>query len=79
MQISQNKNVIIGLLLFYKRFISPILERVFGHACRFTPTCSEYMVYSIQKFGTLRGVFLGLVRLLKCNPFSEGGYDPVKV
>ena len=66
------------LLRVYKQFISPVFVVLFGHACRFTPTCSEYMAQSINKFGILRGVARGVVRFLKCNPFFAGGYDPVK-
>lgn len=46
-------------------------------ACRFTPTCSEYMYDAVARYGGLRGVGLGLKRLLRCNPFCKGGYDPV--
>lgn len=57
----------------YKRWISPWLPR----ACRFEPTCSEYMYQAIKKKGVLRGLFLGIKRLLRCHPFSTGGFDPV--
>lgn len=62
---------------FYKKFISPILELIFGHACRFTPTCSEYMDEAIAKYGIIKGGFLGVKRIVKCNPFTKAGYDPV--
>lgn len=61
------------LLQFYKQFISPFLPR----ACRFEPTCSVYMYQAIQKRGLLRGMFLGVKRLLRCHPFCAGGFDPV--
>jgi len=61
------------LLKCYKRFISPCLPR----ACRFEPTCSVYMYQAIQKKGLLKGIFLGIKRLLRCHPFCEGGIDPV--
>ena len=61
------------LIRFYKREISPCLMP----ACRFTPTCSEYAVEAITKYGALKGGFLALKRVLRCNPFCKGGYDPV--
>lgn len=67
------KEIALALLRFYKRFISPALPP----SCRFTPTCSEYSYEAIQRYGLLRGGWLGLRRLLRCHPWSEGGYDPV--
>lgn len=60
-------------LKFYKNAISPFLP----HACRFTPTCSEYMMQAIQIHGLFKGILLGVKRLLKCNPWGGNGYDPV--
>ena len=57
----------------YKRFISPLLPS----ACRFHPTCSEYMREAVEIHGVARGVWLGLKRLVRCQPFCKGGYDPV--
>jgi putative membrane protein insertion efficiency factor len=57
----------------YQRFISPALPR----RCKYHPTCSAYAVQAIQGYGILRGSTLALWRLLRCNPFSHGGYDPV--
>ena len=45
--------------------------------CKYIPTCSEYAIQAIEKYGVLKGVFLGIWRILRCNPFSKGGYDPV--
>ncbi len=59
---------------FYKRFISPLFPPV----CRYTPTCSSYMMEAIQKKGLGVGLLKGLWRILRCNPFSRGGYDPVE-
>ena len=61
------------LLKFYKAFISPIT----GNNCKFTPTCSMYMYEAISKHGAFKGIALGTARLLRCNPFSRGGYDLV--
>jgi putative membrane protein insertion efficiency factor len=69
--------LIISALKIYKKFISPVLERVFGKACRFTPTCSEYIIVALEKFGTKRGLKLGVKRVLKCHPWGGSGYDPV--
>jgi putative membrane protein insertion efficiency factor len=62
-----------ALLSLYKRFLSPLLPR----ACRFEPTCSVYAREAIEKHGLLRGGALALRRLLKCQPFHRGGFDPV--
>ena len=62
-----------GLVLFYKKCISPFLPNV----CIYTPSCSNYMLESIEKFGVIKGVFMGTKRILRCNPFRRGGFDPV--
>ncbi len=67
------KGAILWLLRGYKRFVSPLLPP----SCRFEPTCSVYMVEAIEKKGLLRGVWLGVRRLLRCHPFCAGGFDPV--
>lgn len=69
----------IGILLinFYKKYISKIIE-FFGIECKYYPTCSEYSKQAIEKYGFIKGCFLGFKRILKCNPFSKGGYDPLK-
>lgn len=71
------KNIYSILIDFYKKFISPIFH-YWGYDCKFYPTCSEYTRQAIQKYGPIKGVFLGIKRILKCNPFSKGGYDPLK-
>ena len=58
----------------YRRVVSPMLPP----SCRFTPSCSLYALQAIEKYGLLRGGLMGARRLLRCHPFSEGGYDPVK-
>ena len=67
------KWLFVGLVHFYKKCISPALPNV----CIYCPTCSSYMLESIERFGVIRGVFMGLLRLLRCNPFARGGFDPV--
>jgi putative membrane protein insertion efficiency factor len=68
------KKVSVALIKVYRRVVSPMLPP----ACRFTPSCSLYTLQAIEKYGLLRGGFMGARRLLRCHPFSEGGYDPVK-
>ncbi len=71
------KKIIIFLLKGYKKIISPMFSAV-GIHCKYYPTCSEYMVQAIEKYGIVKGGLLGIIRILKCNPFSKGGYDPIK-
>ena len=66
--------ILISFLDFYKRVISPWLPP----SCRFVPTCSEYAREAIERYGAVRGSWMGLRRLLRCHPFHAGGYDPVK-
>lgn len=68
------RKAVVSALRVYKRFVSPLLPS----ACRFHPTCSEYMSEAIEKYGVLHGVFKGVMRLLRCHPFHEGGFDPVR-
>lgn len=65
---------VVLLLRFYKRCLSPLLPS----ACRFYPTCSEYMMAAVERYGVVRGVWLGMRRLFRCHPFHAGGYDPVR-
>ena len=67
------KNFLITIIEFYRKWISPLKPPV----CRFIPTCSEYAVIALKKYGVFKGVFLTIKRLLKCHPFNKGGYDPV--
>ena len=68
------KKFLIKLIEFYKSQISPVL----GAHCKYEPTCSEYTKQAIEKYGALKGSFLGIKRIIKCNPFVKGGYDPLK-
>ena len=67
------KHILIFLIRGYKRFLSPL----FPPACRFIPTCSEYAMEAISKYGAIKGGYLAFRRILRCNPFHPGGYDPV--
>jgi uncharacterized protein len=67
------KQLVLAPLIFYQRFISPGLPR----RCKYEPTCSAYAVQALREYGILRGLVLAGWRLLRCNPLSHGGYDPV--
>lgn len=71
------KKILIFLIEKYQKHISLFFESR-GIKCKFYPTCSEYMKQAIIKYGICKGFFLGIKRILKCNPFSKGGYDPVE-
>jgi len=66
--------MMVHLIRFYQRFISPYLPG----QCRFYPTCSEYSLQAFRKYGFFKGAFLSTKRILKCNPFHPGGYDPLR-
>ena len=68
------RRVVIAPIRVYQRVISPALPR----RCKYEPTCSLYAVQAIRRFGILRGLVLAGWRLLRCNPFSHGGFDPVE-
>jgi putative membrane protein insertion efficiency factor len=68
------RNVAIAPVLLYSRFISPAIPR----RCKYEPTCSHYAVDAVREYGILKGVVLAGWRLLRCNPWSYGGYDPVE-
>ncbi len=67
------KRFLIALLKFYRRYISPLKPPT----CIYTPTCSEYAIQAIEKYGAKKGGWLALKRVLRCNPFFPGGNDPV--
>ncbi len=66
------KKIAKALIIFYQTFISPWLPST----CRFYPTCSQYTLEAINKYGLWQGILLGMRRVLKCHPFHPGGYDP---
>jgi putative membrane protein insertion efficiency factor len=67
------KTITLWIIRFYQKAISPVLPP----SCRFTPTCSHYAYEAIQKYGFLKGGWLGVKRIGRCHPFTPGGYDPV--
>lgn len=67
------KRILIGIVRFYRLFLSPLKPPT----CRFVPTCSEYALEAIEKYGAWRGAVLSIRRILRCHPFHPGGYDPV--
>ncbi len=69
--------ILIKILEFYQKHIS-IFFKKYGVECKFHPTCSEYSRQAIAKYGAFKGTFLSIKRILRCNPFSKGGYDPLK-
>lgn len=70
--------ILIFILNLYKKYFSKPLSQVFGNACRFTPTCSEYTIEALEKYGFLKGISMGLKRVGRCHPWGGYGFDPVK-
>ncbi|APM41146.1 membrane protein insertion efficiency factor YidD [Clostridium kluyveri] len=68
------KKFLIFLIKVYRKYISPLKVP----CCRFYPTCSQYVLEALQKHGIIKGGFMSIKRILRCNPFCKGGYDPVK-
>lgn len=67
------KKLLIALIRFYQKYLSPMKRT----KCPYYPCCSQYGLEAVQKYGAIKGSFLALWRILRCNPFSKGGYDPV--
>tara|TARA_B100001057_G_scaffold37218_1_gene33683 strand:+ start:435 stop:674 length:240 start_codon:yes stop_codon:yes gene_type:complete len=67
-------HILIKLIKLYKYLISPLT----GHSCRYLPTCSDYCIDALKTYGLLKALFLSSKRVLSCNPWSNGGFDPVK-
>ena len=67
------KKVLMSLIRFYQKHISP----AFPPRCRYIPTCSEYAMEAISRYGALKGGWMGFKRFMRCHPFHKGGYDPV--
>ncbi|MCQ2497168.1 MAG: membrane protein insertion efficiency factor YidD [Lachnospiraceae bacterium] len=75
------KFILIGLIKFYRKFLSPI-KGLFSptgssQTCIYIPTCSQYAIEAIKKHGAFKGTYLAVKRILRCHPFAKGGYDPV--
>lgn len=68
------KKILIWLIEFYQKNISPLKKP----CCRFYPTCSQYALQAVKKYGAIKGVYLAFKRIIKCHPFNKGGYDPLK-
>ncbi len=68
------KKLVLRLIKFYQKYLSLEVWAV----CRFTPTCSEYTYQAVEKYGTIKGLYLGFRRVLRCHPWSEGGRDPLR-
>jgi len=68
------KRILISLVKFYRAHISPLKPP----SCRFYPTCSQYALEALEKYGAIKGTFLAVKRILKCHPFHKGGYDPLE-
>ncbi len=66
--------LILTVIRFYQKIISPALP---SNTCRFYPTCSHYSYQAVYKYGAIKGTFMAIYRVLRCNPFNPGGYDPV--
>ena len=65
--------IVIAIIIFYQRYISPFKPAT----CRFYPSCSDYAMKAVQRFGCFKGIYLAIRRILHCHPYNTGGYDPV--
>lgn len=77
------KKILLKLIVFYqntKWFHGALAKQLFlsDQVCRFTPTCSEYTYQAVEKYGVVKGLYLGLRRIIRCHPWNKGGYDPVR-
>ena len=68
------KQLLIQLIKIYRKYISPLKGRP---TCIYTPTCSQYAIEALEKYGVVKGTYLAVRRILRCHPFHKGGYDPV--
>ena len=70
------RKILIKIIELYQKYMSPLLKKN-GVNCKYYPSCSEYTKQAISKYGCIIGIYKGFVRILKCNPFSKGGSDPL--
>lgn len=68
------KKIVLWLIRFYRRYLSGLKRHP---TCRYVPTCSQYALEAVEKYGAIKGGLLALWRIIRCNPLSKGGYDPV--
>jgi hypothetical protein len=68
------KEILICMVNLYRKLISPLKPP----SCRFYPTCSQYTLQALEKYGAMKGIFIAVKRIIKCHPFHPGGYDPLK-
>ena len=68
------KNILIQIIKVYRKYISPLKGR---GTCIYYPTCSQYAIEALEKYGVVKGTYLAVRRILRCHPFHKGGYDPV--
>nr|WP_035319856.1 MULTISPECIES: membrane protein insertion efficiency factor YidD [Clostridium] len=68
------KKILLKVIKFYRKYISPLK----APCCIYVPTCSEYAIEAIERYGAIKGGFMALKRILRCHPYHKGGYDPVK-
>ena len=71
---SMIKDLMIGLIRLYQKYLSPLKVRTH---CIYTPTCSQYAIEALKKYSIIKGLLLSIWRILRCNPFAKGGFDPV--
>ena len=69
--------ILVAFVRLYQLCVSPVLVAIVGPSCRFTPSCSEYMIQAVGKHGAIKGAWYGSYRICRCQPFSKGGYDPI--
>ena len=70
------KKILIWMIIIYKKTLSKVFS-IMGFHCKYYPTCSEYTMQAIEKYGCVKGGYYGARRIIRCNPFSKGGYDPL--
>jgi putative membrane protein insertion efficiency factor len=75
--ISPVSRLVIGVIRLYQKFVSPLIFAMTGPCCRFSPSCSQYAIEAVARHGVIRGSWYATYRIMRCQPFCQGGYDPV--